>query len=198
MLRGVRLRRSKDGWWVGFLHHRNNSEIEVFGLAPIRLDESEKRWVFQNHDGTSGAVPVDKDPMMAKALFIALMILRHLSPALKADVLPALEITTDSERKLCVGVARDTARLYRVPSPVRDWYVLRDIVQPEEPFAGLSAYEGTFELRTNSQYRDLDVQRIHAAVNTATSTMPSEWLRGQKGDSVGSPPLIEVPLSNMR
>lgn len=82
---------------------------------------------------------------------------------------------------MCVGVSRDTARLYRVPSPDRDWYVVRETANPEEPFAAQSANVGTFELRANSEYRDIDVERIRPAINAATSTSAVEyWQRLQR------------------
>lgn len=186
--RGIWLRRDKNGWYVCFVllsRQNHNETIETTGLLPIRIDQDTGRWVFGRHDQSTGGTPVGKEPMMGKFLYLALMLLRYLEPTPKAEAFPAFESSDGESRRMVVNVTGEAAQLYRVRSPVQDWFVLRPKGNTAEPFTHASEYLGSIEFTAKGQYRDLKVDAISDAIASGNmkepATSASEYLSGQKG-----------------
>jgi hypothetical protein len=112
---------------------------------------------------------VTKQGIIAKPLFTVLLILRELSPIVKAAPFPSLvfDAGTDSQ-KMIVSVSRERARLLRVLDSrtgkplhfLRGLELGESFVQPEE--------QATLQLEVKLPYAKLDAAAIRATV-AATS-----------------------------
>jgi FRG domain len=150
LTRGVWLRRSGTTIKATMMEQvAPAGDIQPNGFS-LHYDSSKGRIMLA---GERNDVPIDAIAYLAKPIIVALMLLRHLSPALKCDPTP---LRQDGDGTM-VGCAREAARLYRVhPSPPNpDWFVLRDASNPDEPFTHVTKYAGLLELKTKLPFRDI-------------------------------------------
>jgi hypothetical protein len=172
IMRGVWLHRQGDAneFEAGLFYQ------EIPGDGPnkfvpfrLRYDPSLREFVLLKQPGAP-PVPVSQEPALAKEIakpvFVALMLLRHLSATLKAEASPRaqLNIVEAGQPKslFIVGCSRDAARLFRVTSPPHsDWFVIRDSAKPEEPFTYPEETDGILELKSNMQFCKMPTDAIH-------------------------------------
>jgi hypothetical protein len=147
LIRGIWLRRQGDDFAAALVYQDNPGPGPFLGeFIPFRYDSNVEKFVA-TLETNNAELPISDIPEIAKPIFIALMLLRNLSPALKTEATPLYQININEagirKRITFVTRARDAARLYRVtvPSPNSDWFVLRVAANSEEPFS-TSATEG--------------------------------------------------------
>lgn len=153
--RGVWLRRSGETVEAAILSQQAPSgPVQKIGFLSLFYDPSAGRIMVSLPKGDQKTIPIDALGGLGKPLFIALMLLRHLSPKLKVDPTPIM--VADGSNML-IGCSRDAARLYRVqPKPPNpDWFVLRDAGNPEEPFTHVTQQAGMLSLETKLPFRDV-------------------------------------------
>jgi FRG domain len=177
----IELRR---GLWI----RRHNGELVVQllcqdfpgtvvkGWAPvvIRLDPEKCRMIFKPIDGSMDWVDLASLPVLAKPVFIALYLLRALSPALKPEAMSALfslsqQNSGGAEYTYLVSVFADVARLIRVPDPAgaADWFVLRN--DQGEPYT--QAINGSvIKVQDPKPYGDVAASKIRDAMLAAGLT----------------------------
>ena len=161
-LRGLWLRRQPDHWLVHFLHQTlPNGELETDLSTRLRFDAERRRWVFFKPGDANRIVPIRDLPGWAKAVLLALMLLRHLNPTLKFNALMKSSARLeDGPRHAVITGSRAAARLLRVASPVCDWYVLRDNHAPQEPYTHDSHPDGQIELRVVGEFADVPLELL--------------------------------------
>jgi FRG domain len=144
LLRGVWLRRQGPQFAVAFIHQKvPGPGPETSDFMPFNLDPPSGKFVFGAPGETQTTVPITEQASLAKPVLAALMLLRHLSPALKAEPFPLAQFGISEGGKpssrMLVACACDAARLYRAAgtSRHRDWYVVRDAATPVEPFTNV-------------------------------------------------------------
>lgn len=162
--RGVWLRRSGETLDVTFLAQEiPGGDVELSPFFSLTYDSSRRRIMIALADSAEEAVPINAFNSFAKPVFVALMLLRHLSPVFKCAPTPTL--TTGSQelgREMMLFCARDAARLYRVrASPgYPDWFVLRAAKNPEEPFTHVTDPEGGLALTTRNSFWDFPLETL--------------------------------------
>jgi hypothetical protein len=163
LLRGVWLRRQDDGFTVAFVYQDvPGSEPEVVGFLSLRLDVTLRRLVWFHPENKHAPLPITEEPQMAKAVLLALMLLRELSADLHIEPMPRLQSgkpTDPDGAKFLLVTNRASARLYRVsaPAPWADWFVLRATAEPDEPFTQAKDVAGTFQVTAKQPFRDIPI-----------------------------------------
>lgn len=169
VLRGVWLRREAEGFAVAFIYQDvPGDQPEVVGFFPLRFDPKLAQFAFFHPAGEKPSVPISGEPVLAKHILIALMLLRELSPVLKAEAVPRLAVGLSGDEKgkpsteYLVAVKRDAAKLFRVAGtpPYGDWFVVRDASNPDEPFTQSDAVAGSFQLVSDKPFREIPIDAI--------------------------------------
>jgi len=170
--RGVWLRRQGDNFEAAMVSQEMPGHLPaVSGFLPFRYDPGLGQFVFLSQPNQPG-IPVVAEPTLAKPIFIALMLLRHLSPALKAAPTPGFAFSSATETgqpqtTFLLRCARDAARLFRVSAtpPNSDWFVLRDTAKPEEPFTHPSRFEGALKFESSGPFNQISTDEIRNAIH---------------------------------
>lgn len=162
--RGVWLRRSGPALEAAFVSQEiPGGEIELTQFFSLTYDASRCRIMISVAGSGEEPVPIEALPLFAKPIFVALKLLRALSPAFKCEPMPRLTTgSQDPGYEMMVFCARDIARLYRVhPQPPNpDWFVLRDSENPEEPFTHVIKPAGGLSLTTRGPFRDFPLEDL--------------------------------------
>jgi hypothetical protein len=149
----------------------------VKGWAPvvIRLDPERRRMIFKAVEGSvespTGWMDLAALQVLAKPVFIALYLLRALSPGLKAEAMSALfrlsqQNSGIAENTYLISVFSDIARLIRVPDPAgaADWFVLRN--DQGEPYTqGING--AVIKVQDSKPYADIAASVIRNAMLAA-------------------------------
>ena len=110
--------------------------------------------------------------MLAKPIFIAMMLLRHLSDQTTLSPIPNLAIDRGTAQgKFLVVRSSGAARLLRVdPGPRHStWFVMRDRNRFEEPFSHVSAPDSAITIETASSFRDIELGLLLNAQRTTSA-----------------------------
>lgn len=140
--------------------------IRVRGLGcsdfmSLTFDPPSQQIMFRRSmGGHESLVPIASEPHLAKPILIALMLLRYLSPALKAEPLPQLTVGD----KMIVAYARDAARLFQVQTTHSTWFVLRDRSNPAEPFTRPTSDDGGLQLNWSEPFQRMPLDELRNAV----------------------------------
>jgi hypothetical protein len=165
--RGVWMRRTGEQREAAILDQQVPGDgVHVSAFIPLRYDAVRQRIMVTPPQDGPLPFPIDTVAEIAKPIIIALMLLRHLSPAMKCEPSPRVSMRTGETQKILLGVARDAARLYRVRAgePNSDWFVLRDAGNPEEPFTDATQRAGMIELETKLPFRDIPLAELKAGL----------------------------------
>ena len=169
VMRGVWLRRVGEDFAVAFIYQDvPGDQPEVMGFLPLRFNQPLGQFEFYDPDGRAPSMLISEDPVRGKHILIALMLLRELSPVLKAEAIPRLTFgvsddeTSKPSHKYFLAVKRDAARLYRVEgtSVYGDWFVLRDTHNPDEPFTQSDKGAGSFTLISDKPFSKIPIDVI--------------------------------------
>jgi hypothetical protein len=161
--RGVWIRRTDAAMTAILIDQRFGEGLETIGPIAFRHDAQLRRIVFVPDDPGRPSVPADQIPELAKPIFVALMLLRHL--AVQPTLSPTPTLATrqeDGQRAFIVSRSTAAARVLRVdPGPKHcTWFVLRDGSNLEEPFSHVSNPDGGLTIETASTFRDLEVAQL--------------------------------------
>jgi len=112
-----------------------DGHVSVLGPLPIAFDPITARFGIETTHGISDLVDSDAFHPVAKPLFLALTLLRELSPVVKASPIPELVAKSKDGWDIIVDVRGTAARLVRARDDHwgDDWYFLWD-VEHDEPF----------------------------------------------------------------
>jgi hypothetical protein len=160
--RGLWLRRSGETLEAAFLNQDiPGGELDLSTFFSLSYDSSWRRIMVSLPGSPGEAVPINGLTLLAKPLFVALMLLRNLSDAFKCQPTPAREtVDQESGRKIKLDCGRDVARLYRVrsSSPYPDWFVLRAANNPAEPFTHVTGPKDGLVLTTRNSFWDFPLE----------------------------------------
>jgi hypothetical protein len=171
VLRGLWLRRDCEEFAVAFVYQDvPGDQPEVMGFLPLHFDPEHAQFAIYDPQGRASSMLISEDPVRGKHILIAFMLLRELSPVLKAEAVPRLAMGESGEegnssRKYLVAVKNDAAKLFRVAGtpPFGDWFVIRDAVNPEEPFTQ-SGKGRSLELISDKPFREIPTDSITSKV----------------------------------
>jgi FRG domain len=138
-----------------------DGSFALAGPIIVRLDTARNRLVFALPKSPSAWKEVTDLPPVAKPLFMALRVLRALSPTLKPDPWPML--ITDKVNYL-VAATKDVARLVRMRDPRgrHDWYVIRN--NDNEPFTHVTGGAGVLELKSDVPFGRVNPAQLRSAL----------------------------------
>jgi hypothetical protein len=162
LTRAVWLRRSGSTLELAiFLQEAPAGGVQRASFLSLFYDPSTGRIMISLPNGT--VTGLDALGHLAKPVIIALMVLRNLSPVLKAQPIPTF---VADRTTMVVGVARDAARLYRVRAlpPNPDWFVLRDAGNPDEPFCYATQEAGYLTVTSEVPFRDVPLATLRESL----------------------------------
>jgi hypothetical protein len=185
VLRGVWLRRqpNQDEIEAGlFYQNLPGEDPNNFVAFRLRYDPALGEFVLMTAQGKPPlriSQNADIAREIIKPIFVALMLLRHLSTKVKPDPSPAAKmgiVESGQEKSLFIlGCCGDAARLFRVPAaPHRDWFVIRDSGHPEEPFTSSRQTAGVLELKSNLPFNKIPMDAIRPSPGSSSTSSPSE------------------------
>jgi FRG domain len=153
------------------------TELKVWPAAVIMFDKEKRRLVCRRATEAAEA-PVEElttVPVLAKAVFCGLHLLRSMAPQWKIEARPfqyCVPIPDDGtyESYFKIGMVDDVARLRRVHGPdgVPDWFVVRKKEWREAPFTTGGNVSRIQEIRRKEHYIDLTL-KVHAHTGPAGS-----------------------------
>jgi hypothetical protein len=170
LVRGVWIARH-DGEIFATLLYQDfpGTQVEAFGPMLIRLDPGKRRMVFEPRLSSMEWVDITSLPKLAKPIFIALSLLRALSPHWKAEAIPQIAASGKLEsgvleNRYGVTVLADAARLIRVSDPagLADWFVIRD--RAGEPYVDAQTNTGVIVIKDARPFADIPFSVFHDAI----------------------------------
>src|SRR5262249_21135155 len=109
----------------------SDSDLAYSEPLLVSLDPTTKRFCFRTTKAGTPSDLCESDPKVAKSFLVALMVLRELTPLMKATPFPARVLKDNAGKRLIVaGIRRAAAQLARVHDTRlgHSFYLLRDIV----------------------------------------------------------------------
>jgi FRG domain len=168
LLRGIWLVRSSENIGMAFFWQDlpKPATFTGFGFVTVRLDRiSQKLRVAVAESDNSQ--DITEFPPYDKRLFTALLLLRELSPSVKAAPFPTLSFEggIDELRTHVVDVRGKAAVLARVwdPSSGSHWYSARSL-DIDEPFSRPEVLTGHIELHTDRTFSEVPVDEVRDQV----------------------------------
>lgn len=173
LTRGLWLSGSQKEWLLAVLLVQDfpGTRLEIQPPVKIRLDRVKRRFIYQRFEGDAEWAELSTVPEMAKPVFVALYLLRALSPRLKVEATPNAYIMMPREEhggtpnnRYSFSVFANTARLVRIKGPqeVSDWFFLR--TRQNAPFTTVAdAGSPSFRIETAAAFADLTANDLIAA-----------------------------------
>jgi hypothetical protein len=178
LTRGLWLSGSQKEWLLVVLLVQDfpGSRVEILRPVKIRLDPVKRRFVYERFEGDTEWAELSTVPALAKPVFVALYLLRALSPRLKVEATPNSyrmlreQQSGASQTTYYLSVFADAAKLVRVTGPkdVADWFFLR--TKQNDPFTTVAdAGSPSFKIQTAAAFADLAASSFHDVIAAAGS-----------------------------
>jgi hypothetical protein len=180
LTRGLLLSGSQKEWLLAVLVVQDfpGARLNIWSPVKIRLDPVKRRFVYARFGGDTEWAELSTLPELAKPVFVALYVLRALSPRVKVEATPnAYCMPLDkqggaSHNTYSVSVFADAARLFRVKGPqkVGDWFFLR--TGENDPFTtAADAGWPSFTIETPAAFADLTAGSFQGMIAMAKSRL---------------------------
>jgi hypothetical protein len=171
LTRGLWLSGSQKEWLLAVLMVQDfpGTRLEILPPVKIRLDPRKRRFAYERFEGDTEWAELSTVPQLAKPVFVALYLLRALSPRLKVEATPNGNWMPDeqhggtSKNIYSYSVFANPARLVRVKGSkeVADWFFLR--TEENDPFTTVAdAGSPSFVMETTAAFADLDASSLIA------------------------------------
>jgi hypothetical protein len=152
-----------------------HTQVSAWAPALIRLDAAKRRMICKPAGKHMEWVDLVSLPLLPKAIFIALHLLRAMSTGLKCEAKPdtVLSQKQDSGESIhtyLVKVLADTAKLIRLPDPAGrdDWFILRDC--EGEPYTEARKGAGIIELQETKPFAQIAASVFRDSILATFST----------------------------
>jgi len=178
LTRGLWLSGSQKEWLLAVLMVQDfpGTRLEILRPVKIRLDPRKRRFVYERFEGDTEWAELSTVPELAKPVFVALYLLRALSPRLKVEatpngyMMPREQHGGTSKNIYSYSVFANAARLVRIKGTkeVADWFFLR--TEQNDPFTTVAdAGSPSFVIETTAAFADLTASSFHDVIATARS-----------------------------
>jgi hypothetical protein len=178
LTRGLWLSGSQKEWLLAVLIVQDfpGMRLEIQRPVKIRLDPLKRRFTCERFEGDTEWAELSTVPELAKPVFVALYLLRALSPRLKVEatpnayMMPREQHGGASKSIYSFSVFANAARLVRIKGPeeVADWFFLR--TKQNDPFTTVAdAGSPSFVIETTAAFADLTASSFHDVIATARS-----------------------------
>ena len=141
-----------------------STQVLTHQFSPVYYDYCTNNGTFWTCSVKKGLkTPIVGDKQLDKAFFIALALLRFLSPLKKADPFPLEENSRENgSRTFTIPVRENVVQLKHVFDPKTGfhWYVPRDIISKESFFLEPTAYLGTLLLESDVAWSAVNASAI--------------------------------------
>lgn len=142
-----------------------DGHVSVLGPLPIAFDPTTAQFGIETAHGISDLIDSDVFHPIAKPLFLALTLLRELSPVVKASPVPGLVAESEDGWDISVDVRGTAARLVRAYDDRwgDDWYFLWDGEQ-DEPFTSPHHRLFVVQVTGNTPWSQIDAGEIRRTI----------------------------------
>jgi hypothetical protein len=176
LTRGLWLSGSQKEWILArlMLQEFPGMQVEIQPPVKIRLDPVKRRFIYERFEGDTEWAELSTVPELAKPVFVALYLLRALSPRLKVEATPNAyrmmsgeEHGATAKNRYSFSAFANAARLVRIKGPqeVPDWFFLR--TKQNDPFTTVAdAGSPSFLIDTPAAFADLTANDLIAAARS--------------------------------
>jgi hypothetical protein len=175
LTRGLWLSGSQKEWLLAVLMVQDfpGTRLEIRRPVKIRLDPVKRRFIYERFEGDTEWAELSTVPELAKPVFVALYLLRALSPRLKVEatpnayMMPCEQHGGTSNNTYSFSVFANVARLVPIKGPeeVADWFFLR--TKQNDPFTTVAdAGSPSFLIETTAAFADLTANDLIAAARS--------------------------------
>jgi hypothetical protein len=174
LTRGLWLSRREDAFTATLvMQNFPSARLEVQPPVTFRFEPGKRRLIYRLVGDEGEWAELATFPQLAKPVFVALYLLRALTPSWKAEATPMRHVEPTEgpgTRYYWVSIFANPARLVRMPAPAgaADWFALRN--NPDnDPFTTATRTSSAVEISTEADFADFPRSYFQAIIEANKS-----------------------------